>query len=200
MAEQPKRKLSAAEVEQLVSRLRGAPDNAPGLEEAKALRADGWRLVVAYCRISDDAHKRDGHGVEDQTRHCGRIASGIRAVAVHHYIDNDKSASKADVVRADFDNMIDALERGATENGFPVDGVVCVADDRLYRGAYAYERFVDSFTAHPDRLYADDTGRHDLYGDGAEYRGASRRRGIPLGDEKEEAPGTPQPPRPCGAR
>jgi hypothetical protein len=169
--EEPKKKLTAAEVERLVSRLRGVPEAAPSLEEAKALRAEGWHLVVAYCRISDDAHKRDGHGVEDQTRHCARIAERYRMVVIHHYIDNDKSASKANVVRDDFDVMIDALEQGVTVHGYPVDGVVCVADDRLYRGAYAYERFVDSFTSHPERVYADDTGRHDLNGDGAEYRG-----------------------------
>ena len=169
--EQPKKKLSAAEVERLVGLLRGVPASAPSLEEAKAMRAAGWHLVVAYCRISDDAHKRDAHGVEDQTRHCARIAEHGRMVVIHHYIDNDKSASKADVVRNDFDQMIDALERGFTSQGYPVDGVVCVADDRLYRGAHAYERFVDSFTGHPGRVYADDTGRHDLYGDGAEYRG-----------------------------
>ncbi|MDI3390747.1 recombinase family protein, partial [Streptomyces sp. B-S-A8] len=169
--EQPRKKMTAAEVERLVNRLRGVPAGTPSLEEAKALRAEGWHLVVAYCRISDDAHKRDGHGVEDQTRHCARIAERTRSVVVQHYIDNDKSASKASVTRDDFDSMIDALERGTTDHGYPVDGVVCVADDRLYRGAHAYERFVDSFTAHPDRIYADDTGRHDLYGDGAEYRG-----------------------------
>ncbi|GAA2318855.1 integrase [Streptomyces caniferus] len=168
---QPKKKLTAAEVERLVERLRGVPTGAPSLEEAKALRAEGWHLLLAYCRISDDAHKRDGHGVEDQTRHCGRIAGHMHGIVIHHYIDNDKSASKANVTRDDFDKMIEALERGSTEHGYPVDGVVCVADDRLYRGAHAYERFVDSFTAHPDRVYADDTGRHDLYGDGAEYRG-----------------------------
>lgn len=167
----PRKKLTAAEVERLVERLRGVPAGAPSLEEALALRAEGWHLLLAYCRISDDAHKRDGHGVEDQTRHCGRIAGHVRGVVVHHYIDNDKSASKADVTRDDFDKMVEALERGATESGYPVDGVVCVADDRLYRGAHAYERFVDSFTSHPNRVYADDTGRHDLYGDGAEYRG-----------------------------
>lgn len=169
--EQPKKKLTAAEVEHLVSRLRGGPTGAPSLEEAKAMREAGWFLVVAYCRISDDAHRRDGHGVEDQTRHCARIADRGRMVVVHHYIDNDKSASKANIVRDDFDNMVVALERGTTEAGYPVDGVVCVADDRLYRGAHAYERFVDAFTMHPDRVYADETGRHDLYGDGAEYRG-----------------------------
>ncbi|MEV1053647.1 recombinase family protein [Streptomyces sp. NPDC049887] len=167
----PRKKLTAAEVERLVGRLRGVPAGAPSLEEALALRAEGWHLLLAYCRMSDDAHKRDGHGVEDQTRHCGRIARHVRGVVVHHYIDNDKSASKADVTRDDFDKMVEALERGATESGYPVDGVVCVADDRLYRGAHAYERFVDSFTSHPNRVYADDTGRHDLYGDGAEYRG-----------------------------
>ncbi|WP_082119947.1 recombinase family protein, partial [Saccharothrix sp. ST-888] len=169
--EQPRKKLTAAEVELLVNRLRGVPAGAPSLEEARAMRAAGWFLVLAYCRISDDAHKRDGHGVEDQTRHCARIAERGRMVVIHHYIDNDKSASKAGVVRDDFDKMIEALEKGFTEHGYPVDGVLCVADDRLYRGAHAYERFVDSFTAHPDRVYADDTGRHDLYGDGAEYRG-----------------------------
>ena len=168
---QPKKKLSAAEVEALVGRLRGVPADAPSLDEALAKRAGGCLLVVAYCRISDDAHKRDGHGVEDQARHCARIADHGRMIVVHRYVDNDKSASKANVVRADFDNMISALERGTTEYGYPVDGVVCVADDRLYRGAHAYERFVDAFTLHPDRVYADETGRHDLYGDGAEYRG-----------------------------
>lgn len=161
----------APQAKRLVDNLRGVPDSTPSLEDASALRKAGWRLVVAYCRISFDAHRRDGHGVEDQARHCARIAARHRMLVVHVYIDNGKSASKAGVVRPDFDAMIDALLNGTTTHGYPVDGVVCVADDRLYRDLHTYQHFVKAFTSHTARAYADQLGEYDLYCDEAAHRG-----------------------------
>lgn len=92
-------------------------------------------------------------------------------VAVHFYIDNGKSASKAGVVRPDFDAMIDALLNGTTTYGYPVDGVVCVADDRLYRDLHTYQHFVKAFTSHPTRGYADQLGEYNLYCDETARRG-----------------------------
>ncbi|MCT9105842.1 recombinase family protein [Streptomyces mirabilis] len=49
------------------------------------------------------------------------------------YNDNGRSASKAGVVRLGFDRLIADLTRGHTDTGQPIEGVICVADDRLYR-------------------------------------------------------------------
>jgi DNA invertase Pin-like site-specific DNA recombinase len=158
-------------VELLLNELRGVPHSTPSLPETLALRKAGWRLIVVYCRISDDRHRRDGHGVEDQARHCARIAAQHRMIVVHRYVDNDKSASKAGVSRPDFEAMLHALKRGATIPGFPIDGVVCVSDDRLYRDVHTYQHFLECFTAHPARVYADGLGSYDLYGEDATQRG-----------------------------
>ncbi|MEU8889058.1 recombinase family protein [Streptomyces sp. NPDC048442] len=139
--------------------------------EAQQLRERGWRLVVVYCRISFDVHRRDAHGVEDQTRHCNRIAAENKMIVIHRFIDNGMSASKAGVVRPDFEAMLAALDKGATSTGYPIDGVVCVADDRLYRDEHTYQRFSRSFKAFPGRSYADELGPHDLYNEGSAQRG-----------------------------
>ncbi|WP_306939329.1 recombinase family protein [Streptomyces phaeochromogenes] len=160
-----------AEVELLLTELRGLPGTAPSLPEALALRDSGWLLVVAYCRISCDRHRRDGHGIEDQARHCARIAARHRMIIVHRYVDNDKSASKIGVTRPDFDAMLEALKDGATRAGYPIDGVICVSDDRLYRDVRTYQRFLKCFTAHPSRAYADELGTYNLYKEDAARRG-----------------------------
>ncbi|WP_178379914.1 hypothetical protein [Cryptosporangium aurantiacum] len=54
--------------------------------------------VVAYARISDDTEK-DGHGVRDQHRVNRQTAKRLGRVIVAELTDNDRSASKADVVR-----------------------------------------------------------------------------------------------------
>ncbi|MGW1778904.1 recombinase family protein [Streptomyces sp. NPDC002143] len=158
-------------MELLLDGLRGVPHGTPSPSEVLALRKAGWRLIVVYCRISNDRHRRDGHGVEDQAKHCARIAAQHRMIVVHRYVDNDKSASKAGVNRPDFEAMLHALKHGATAPGFPIDGVVCVSDDRLYRDVHTYQRFLGCFTAHPARVYADGLGSHDLYGEDAKQRG-----------------------------
>lgn len=160
-----------AELELFLNNLRGVPDDTPALPEALTLRDADWRLVVAYCRISHDRHKRDGHGVADQAQHCARIAAQHRLIVVHRYVDNDKSASKAGVERPEFEAMLQALQKGATPAGYPIDGVVCVCDDRLYRDVHTYIRFRACFTAHPSRVYADGLGSYDLYTDDAAQRG-----------------------------
>ncbi|GAA2292164.1 recombinase family protein [Streptomyces kunmingensis] len=155
-----------------VEDLRGVPAEAPSVQTALALRGRGHRLVVAYCRVSTDAHKRDGHAARDQTWHCTRIAAAHNLIVVHRYIDNHKSASKPGIWRPDFEEMIDALRRDGTTAGYPVDGIVCVADDRLYRDPYTYERLHSAFVAHGHRVYVDALGIHDLYGAEGASRGA----------------------------
>ncbi|MGW2646664.1 recombinase family protein [Streptomyces sp. NPDC001393] len=166
-----KRRGQISDLDLLVDNLRGVPAGTPTLPQALVLRQDGWRLVVAYCRISSDRHRKDGHGVRDQAQHCARIAARHRMIIVHRYVDNDKSASKAGVKRHDFDAMLDALGAGVSATGYPVDGVVCVSDDRLYRDVHTYRRFIECFTARPLRAYADGFGLHDLYDQDSAQRG-----------------------------
>ncbi|GGN28283.1 recombinase family protein [Streptomyces fuscichromogenes] len=165
-----KRRGQTSELDLLVDNLRGVPDETPALPEALALRDAGWRLVVAYCRISNDRHRKDGHGVSDQAQHCARIAARHRMIIVHRYVDNDRSASKVGVQRPDFDAMLIALRNGASAIGYPVDGVVCVSDDRLYRDVGTCQRFLQCFIAHPSRAYADDFGSYDLYNEDSARR------------------------------
>ncbi|MCD9876045.1 recombinase family protein [Streptomyces guryensis] len=181
-----KTKPPAHEVELLLNELREIPRNAPSFMESLALRDSGWRLVVAYCRISNDRHRQDGHGIEDQASHCARIAAQHRMIVVHRYLDNDKSASKVGVKRPDFDAMLDALKCGTTPAGFPIDGVVCVSDDRLYRDVHTYQQFLTCFTAHPARVYADGLGSYDLYSEEAAQRGLLRAAAARAESKKQQ--------------
>ncbi|MFK0109071.1 recombinase family protein [Streptomyces sp. NPDC091217] len=166
-----KRRGQTSELDLLVENLRGVPAETPAVPEALTLRAAGWRLVVAYCRVSNDRHRKDGHGVADQAKHCARIAAHHRMIIVHRYVDNDRSASKAGIERPGFDAMLTALREGVSATGYPVDGVVCVSDDRLYRDIRTYQRFLECFLAHPSRAYADDFGSYDLYTENSAQRG-----------------------------
>ncbi|MFE4749415.1 recombinase family protein [Streptomyces mirabilis] len=176
----------ASQLALLLNSLRGVPHDTPSLPEALALRDAGWHSVVVYCRISSDRHRRDGHGVEDQARHCVRIAAQHHMFVVHRYIDNDKTASKIGVTRPDFDAMLDALRSGTTTAGYPVDGVVCVSDDRLYRDVHTYQRFIQCFTAHPARAYADELGAYDLYDENATQRGLLRAAASRAESKKQQ--------------
>ncbi|MGW3127001.1 recombinase family protein [Streptomyces sp. NPDC001123] len=166
-----KRRDQSSALDLLVDDLRGVPHGTPALPEALALRDAGWRLVVAYCRISNDRHRKDGHGVAEQAQHCARIAARHRMIIIHRYVDNDKSASKVRVQRRDFEAMLVALRQGVNTIGYPIDGVVCVSDDRLYRDIGTYQRFLECFIAHPSRAYADGFGSYDLYNEDSAQRG-----------------------------
>ncbi len=126
--------------------------------------------VVSYERISDDG-ENDAHGVRDQRRVNAATAKRLGWTVVHHFTDNDRSASKADVTRESFETMIRALRAGHLLDGSPIRGVVVVADDRLARRAGDYERFVEALTSKEGRVYADERGAKDLYSEDVEGLG-----------------------------
>lgn len=125
-------------------------------------RDRGVTPVVSYARTSEDG-RRDGQGVRYQLRINERTARewGCRVVAV--YTDNGLSASKAGVVRPEFDRLIGDLMRGRTTSGEEIQGVVCVADDRLYRRPEDLARFHAALTSRPGRVYVDRRGIRDPY-------------------------------------
>lgn len=119
--------------------------------------------VASYARTSQDARPRDGHGVRHQLRINERTAYEYGCVVVATYNDNGRSASKAGVVRLGFDRLIADLTRGHTDTGQPIEGVICVADDRLYRRAEDLVRFHAALTGQPGRVYVDPQGVRDPY-------------------------------------
>ncbi|MZD04271.1 recombinase family protein [Streptomyces sp. SID5785] len=129
------------------------------------------KCVVCYARISFDGRAKDAHGIEDQHREMTENAKAFGWLVVHRYTDNDKSASKEDVIRDDFEQMLKDLAAGHTPEGYPVHGVMAVNDDRLYRRPGDWERYLRTFTAHPDRVYHDSNGMQDLYAEGFEVKG-----------------------------
>ncbi|MEW2291716.1 recombinase family protein [Streptomyces sp. NPDC006743] len=126
-----------------------------------------WRSelldVASYARISEDVRQRDGHGVRHQLRINERTAHehGCRVVAA--YVDNGRSASKEGMARPGFDRLLEDLVRGRTAEGQEVHGVVCVADDRLYRRPEDLARFFAALTSRPGRVYLDPSGFRDPY-------------------------------------
>jgi DNA invertase Pin-like site-specific DNA recombinase len=119
--------------------------------------------VASYARTSEDVRHRDGHGVRYQLRVNERTARAHGCTVVATYSDNGLGASRPGVVRPGFDQLIADLARGCTDTGQPVEGVVSVADDRLYRRAEDLVRFFAALTSLSGRIYVDPQGLRDPY-------------------------------------
>ncbi|MEV2234866.1 recombinase family protein [Streptomyces phaeochromogenes] len=119
--------------------------------------------VASYARTSEDVRRRDGHGVRNQLRINERTAHEHGWTVVAVYSDNGRSVSKAGEMRPGFDRLVADLARGHTADGQPIKGVVCTADDRLYRRAEDLARFFAALTAWPECLYLDPQGVRDPY-------------------------------------
>ncbi|MER7894850.1 recombinase family protein [Streptomyces sp. NPDC096046] len=134
--------------EELVSKLRGTPEGLPSVEEVRAMLASDPELkcVVCYARISFDGRVKHAHGVEDQHRDMTETARRFGWLVVYRYTDNDKSASKENIVRDDFEQLLADLAAGTTPDGYPIHGVMVVNDDRLYRRPSDWERYLKAFT------------------------------------------------------
>jgi DNA invertase Pin-like site-specific DNA recombinase len=126
--------------------------------------------VVAYARISADL-ARDAHGVQDQHKLNRETAEQLGWKIIHEFTDNDRSASKANVVRLGFEEMLQSIKAGHLLDGSAVRGVVVVNDDRLVRRSGDYERFVEALTFQDGRVYADARGPKDLYSEDVEGLG-----------------------------
>ncbi|GAA2751103.1 recombinase family protein [Kitasatospora cinereorecta] len=133
-------------------------------EEAQAIP------VVSYARISADTAK-DGHGVDDQHAVNDQTAARLGWTVVHRFTDNDLSAAKADVVRPDFEAMLEALQVGHLADGQTIKGVIVLVEDRLTRRPGDYERFVEALTYDEGRVFADSKGSKDLYNEDVESMG-----------------------------
>ncbi|MER5529511.1 recombinase family protein [Streptomyces sp. NPDC002677] len=133
------------------------------MSDLVAPERSGLIPVASYARTSEAFRQRDGHGVRHQLRINERTArqQGCRVVAA--YADNGCSATKAGVTRPGFDQMIEDLVRGCTADGQEIRGVVCVADDRLYRRPEDLSRFYAALTAREGRVYLDPQGIRDPY-------------------------------------
>ena len=131
---------------------------------------EGTTNVVSYERISADK-ARDRHGVADQRKVNAETAKRLGWTIVRQFRDNDLTASKATVLRPDFEAMLVVLRDGHLADGTPVQGAVVVNEDRLYRRAGDYERFVEALTFDEGRVFADARGEKDLYSDSAEVQG-----------------------------
>ncbi|MCC2279548.1 recombinase family protein [Streptomyces sp. ET3-23] len=152
--------------------LRGVPAGLPSPEELVKLHPD-TPFLIAYSRISDDWRKHNkkkaaasawaaGKGVANQHRRNDKNAARHGAIIVHRYTDNDLSASKRDVVRPDFLAMQRDLRRGYTPEGYRVDGVICVDQDRVQRTNRDWEDFVDALTLDSARRFYTPSGPMDL--------------------------------------
>ncbi|MFJ4083891.1 recombinase family protein [Streptomyces iakyrus] len=93
---------------------------------------------------------KDAHGVEDQHRDMTETARRFGWLVVYRYTDNDKSASKENIVRDDFEQLLADLAAGTTPDGYPIHGVMAVNDDRLYRRPSDWERYLKAFTTQED--------------------------------------------------
>ncbi|WP_345660524.1 recombinase family protein [Streptomyces venetus] len=124
---------------------------------------NGLIPVACYARTSEDFRQRDGHGVRHQLRINERTAHQHGCLIIGEYTDNGVSASKQGAARPGFDRLVDELTRGYTAEGQVIGGVVCVADDRLYRRPEDLARFFAALTSGPGRVLVDPQGVRDPY-------------------------------------
>ena len=133
-----------------------------------------WRRVttpvVSYSRISDDG-ENDEHGVRNQHRRNSLTAQRLGWTVVAEVTDNDITAAKADVVREGFEAIIQGLRVDMLPDGTKFVGVVTAVQDRAFRRATDYERFVDVFIDRPGHVFADHRGPLDLYSETVEGMG-----------------------------
>jgi DNA invertase Pin-like site-specific DNA recombinase len=152
---------------------RGVPEGLPALQE---LIRSGAICVLAYARISDvnSRKQEDGRkhakGVSNQHVELRKGAVEHGVVIVKRYTDNDLSASK-DAYRPDYEAMLTDLLRGFTAEGYPVHGVICVEEERIFKTPAQWGRFMEAFRSQPGRFFADEYGALDLYSDAADYIG-----------------------------
>ncbi|RVU19620.1 recombinase family protein [Streptomyces antnestii] len=123
----------------------------------------GVRGLASYARASEDFRKRDAQAVQNQHRINALSARAAGCAVVSYYTDNGRSATKAGSPRPAFDRLLSDLRGGAAPDGSPLGGVVCVADDRLYRHAVDFARFFEALTCEPGRIYVDQNGVRDPY-------------------------------------
>ncbi|MFD3506100.1 recombinase family protein [Nocardia sp. NPDC058666] len=164
---------------------RGIPFGIPSPAE---LIEDEALCVLVYARISDISGKRGDvekcfKGVANQHATACRIARREDLVVVKRYTDNGYSASKGDY-RPDFESMLMDLHRGHTCEGYPVHGVIAVDDDRICKTPEQWHRFISAFRSFPDRVFADDIGKRDLYADDADDAGL-RSVEISIGENQK---------------
>ncbi|MET7544358.1 MULTISPECIES: recombinase family protein [unclassified Streptomyces] len=119
--------------------------------------------VASYARTSEDFRKGDAHGVNSQHRINERSAREQGCVIVARYTDNGRNASKPGCSRPAFDRLLLDLRRGTVGGGMPLGGIVCVADDRLYRRVEDFARFIEALTSHPGRIHVDQSGVRNPY-------------------------------------
>ncbi|MGR8009301.1 recombinase family protein [Streptomyces hypolithicus] len=105
------------------------------------------RKVGIYTRISRD-DEGDALGVGRQRTDCERLADLRTWQPVKVYEDNDVSAFKRNVVRDEFELMLNDLRSGL------IDGVVSYDLDRLARQPRDLERLIEIFDDRPRLEFA----------------------------------------------
>lgn len=95
------------------------------------------RTAGIYTRISLDRAKTE-LGVKRQEKDCRALAKDLGVDVVEIYTDNDRSASKRDIKRPEYDRMWQDLREGR------IDSVLAYHPDRLYRRLKFLEDVIDT--------------------------------------------------------
>lgn len=95
-------------------------------------------LVGAYERISDanEGGSITTHGIERQHMANENIAAARDWEVHRHYTDNNITAFKTDVIRDDFENLLEDLDSGV------IEGIICYNLDRFARRIDDLERAI----------------------------------------------------------
>lgn len=104
--------------------------------------------VGIYVRISDDHREKQGLGIKRQCEDCVAIAKAPGWEVADVYADNDLSAYKKDVIRPEFERLLEDLQAGVNQ------GVVTYDIDRFIRQPRGRERTLEIYEEHQDLVFS----------------------------------------------
>ncbi|MBT2467056.1 recombinase family protein [Streptomyces sp. ISL-66] len=106
----------------------------------------------SYARITND--KRDAAGVARQHRNNDEFAAQHGCAIVYRYTDNHITAADPDIERPAFLRLVRDLRARRVEEGYPIQGLFVVEEERVVRLPEDYLKLHRALTVDKHGLYA----------------------------------------------
>ncbi|MEW2350352.1 recombinase family protein [Streptomyces sp. NPDC006684] len=145
-----------------------APELAAHLAEGGAVGEwlAGRTPIASYARISSDRLEGDAIGIGRQHNNNKDNAAPLKCAIVLHYEDNNITAAKREITRPAFVQMCKDLSLGFEgETKIPIQGVIAVERERVYRLPRDFVAFQDALIMNRAGVFIDDRNFLDLVND-----------------------------------
>ncbi|WP_327253224.1 recombinase family protein [Streptomyces sp. NBC_01244] len=130
------------------------PDLHQALAEGRTFEEwlNGRKPSCSYARITND--KRDAAGVARQHRNNDEFAAQHGCAIVYRYTDNHITAADPDIERPAFLRLVRDLRARRVEEGYPIQGLFVVEEERVVRLPEDYLKLHRALTVDKHGLYA----------------------------------------------